>query len=234
VGPETQLRRVTAARLAAVPGVVHGFERRRPGTPEERREGRARVTAALARYGSLRLMRQVHGRTVTSGPWNPPPFADAGVVEGPGQLIGVETADCLPVLLVDPDRRVAVAIHAGWRGTAARVVAEAVRAMAATGSDPRSLVAAIGPGIGVCCFEVGPELRAEFSAEEQAFFRAGSGGRLRLDLRGLNQGQLAAAGVAEDRIGHVRECTCCRPRDYFSYRRDGSGTGRMLNYVGWT
>ncbi len=230
---ETQLRSVRVDRLSEISGLVHGFERRGSRPPEGRSEGRLRVAAGLARYGTLRLMRQVHGRAVTAGPWDPPPAADAGIVTERGELIGVETADCLPVLLVDPDRHVAAAVHAGWRGTAAGVVAAAVGALASAGCDPGRLVAALGPGIGDCCFEVGPELRAEFPAEAQRFFRPGRGDRLHLDLRGVNEAQLTWAGVGIDRIGHVRECTFCRPEDYFSFRRDGADTGRMINYVGW-
>lgn len=222
----------TVPEMARIPGLVHGFEQRRPGAPaENREEGRERLAAALAADGRLLLLKQVHGARVLRAPWDGRPEADAAVAERPGLLLGIETADCLPVLVVDPARRVAGAAHAGWRGTAAGIARELVEALRAGGSDPRDMVAALGPGIGPCCYEVGDELRASFAPE---FFRPGARGRPHLDVRGANRAQLEAAGLRPEHIDAVDDCTFCQPERYHSYRRDGRGAGRMISFVGFT
>jgi purine-nucleoside/S-methyl-5'-thioadenosine phosphorylase / adenosine deaminase len=229
-----QLRLVTLPALVALPGVVHGYERRTTPTGAESREAtRARVRAALDGTGRLLLMRQVHGAAVARAPWDGRPEADAGLATEAGLLLGVETADCLPILLVDPARRAVAAAHAGWRGTSARVAASTVAALAEAGSRPADLVVGIGPGIGSCCYEVGDELRAAFEPGDADLFRPGRGGRPHLDVRAANVRQLVAAGVRPDRIHHVDECTSCRSDLYHSYRRDGRGGGRMISFVGY-
>jgi YfiH family protein len=221
------------AALAALSGLVHGFGRRAPGPrPETRDETVRRVAAQLAEDGRLLLLRQVHGTAVAESPWDEPPEADAAVAANPGELLGIQTADCLPVLLVDPVRRQVAAVHAGWRGTAKGVTREAVRALEARGSQPGELIAAVGPGIGGCCYEVGDELRAAFGAPGAEFFRPGPNGRPHLDVRAANVRQLEAAGVPPEAIHHLPECTFCTP-GYHSFRRDGRGTGRMISFVGF-
>ena len=228
------LRAITVPALAAVPGLVHGFERRHgPGGGESREESRRRVAEALAPAGRLLLPRQVHGATVARAPWEGTPEADASVATGQGLLLGIETADCLPVLIVDPRRRSVAAVHAGWRGTVAGVAARTVEALAGEGSDPRDLLAALGPSIGPCCYEVGEELREAFGPAGAAVFRPGPRGRPHLDVRAANVAQLLAAGLRAEGIHHVPDCTACRPEVYHSYRRDGPGAGRMISFVGW-
>jgi YfiH family protein len=226
-----ELRVVTVPELAAIPGLVHGFEQRRPADGAETRgEGRARLTASLAPSGRLLLLKQVHGCAVQAAPWTGRPEADAAVADRSGLLLGIETADCLPVLIVDPRRRAVAAAHAGWRGTAAGVARAAVDALVASGSDPADLLAALGPGIGPCCYEVGDELRDTFAP---VFFRPGPRGRPHLDVRAANRRQLEEAGLPPERIHLVDHCTRCRPDLYHSYRREGRGAGRMINFVGF-
>jgi purine-nucleoside/S-methyl-5'-thioadenosine phosphorylase / adenosine deaminase len=228
------LRTVSIPALAALPGLVHGFEQRLgPAGWESREDGRRRVAQALAESGRLHLLRQVHGTTVHAAPWNGTPDGDAGVTGAPGELVGVETADCLPILLVDPESGRAAAVHAGWRGTASGVTRAAVAALLAAGTRSRSLVAALGPGIGACCYEVGNDVREAFGRGGERFFRDGSRGRPHLDVRAANVSQLLESGVAEDGIHHVAECTFCHADLYYSFRRDGRGAGRMINFVGW-
>lgn len=226
------LRLATVPALSAVPGLVHGFERRE-GHLEPLEVSRERVREALAGAGQLLLLRQVHGATVVRAPWSGAPEADAALADEPGDLLGIVTADCLPVLLVDPERRAVAAAHAGWRGTAARVVPRAVEALVAAGSRPEELLAAAGPGIGPCCYEVGEELLEVFGPSGEAFFRPGPRGRPHLDVRAANVHQLRQAGLRPERIHHVTDCTACRADLYYSYRRDGAGTGRMLSFVGF-
>lgn len=228
------LRVATLPALEAIPGLVHGFERRLGGPGwETREESRARVGAALAGAGRLLLLKQVHGCAVETAPWDGTPDADAATSDGPGQVLGIETADCLPVLLVDPRRRAVAAVHAGWRGSAASIAVRAVRALQEKGSDPGDVVAALGPAIGACCYEVGDELRAAFGGDAEAVFRPGPRGKPHLDVRLANRLQLVRAGVRAEHIHDFDECTSCRADLYHSYRRDGKGAGRMINYVGW-
>jgi polyphenol oxidase len=137
------------------------------------------------------------------------------------------------VLLVDPKRHLVAAAHAGWRGTAAGVASVAVDALVARGSRPEDLVAALGPGIGPCCYEVGDEVRAAFGPSRAAFFRPGPNGRPHLDLRGANARQLVAEGLRPEALHHVADCTRCRADLYHSYRRQGKGAGRMISFVGF-
>jgi YfiH family protein len=224
----------THPALAGVQGLAHGFERRRPeASHETREEGRARLSRALEGQGKLLLLKQVHGATVVEAPWEGTPEADAAVAVEPGWLLGVETADCLPILLVDPHRRRVAVAHAGWRGTAAGVARCAVEALVARGSRPDGLVAVLGPGIGPCCYEVGEEVRSAFGPDGAGLFMAGPRGRARLDLRAANVRQMVGVGVAESHIHHIDECTACHPELYHSYRRDGRGGGRMISFAGF-
>jgi hypothetical protein len=191
------------------------------------------VAAALGSSGRLLVLSQVHGAAVCEAPWEGRPEADAAVARARGFIIGIETADCLPALIVDPARRAVAAAHAGWRGTAAGVARRAAAALLGAGSRAEDLIAALGPAIGACCYEVGDEVRAAFGPGGEAFFRDGVRGRAYLDLRAANRHQLREAGLAADRIHDVADCTRCRGDLYHSYRRDGRGAGRMLNFVGW-
>ncbi len=228
------LSALTVPALQAIRGLVHGFE---PGRGAARGETRAasqeRVGAALASAGRLLLMTQVHGADVIRAPWPGQPPADAAVAEVPGFLLGIETADCLPVLLVDPRRRVVAAAHAGWRGTAAGVARRVLEVLLAGGSDPLHILAALGPGIGPCCYEVGSEVREAFGPESSRFFLPGPRGRPHLDLRAAVVSQLEGAGLSPAHIHHRDDCTFCHADHYHSYRREGPGGGRMISYVGW-
>lgn len=228
------LRAARVAALEEVRGLVHGFEQRLgPAGWEERDQTRRRVAAALQPLGRLLLLKQVHGASVRRAPWTGRPEADAAVAEAPGLLLGIETADCLPVLVLDPVRRAVAAAHAGWRGTAAGVARAAVAALVAGGSHAEDLLAATGPGIGPCCYEVGDELRAVFGVGGAEFFRPGPRGRPHLDVRAANERQLREAGIPEARIHRVDDCTRCRADLYHSYRREGGEAGRMINYIGF-
>jgi polyphenol oxidase len=228
------LRAATIPALEAIPGLVHGFEQRLgPAGWEGRDETRRRVTAAVADAGRLQLLHQVHGACVQDAPWVGRPEADASVADRPGLILGIETADCQPVLLVDPVRRQVAAAHAGWRGTVQRVTRAAVDALVARGSKPSDIVAALGPSIGPCCYEVGPELQEAFGPSGAGFFRPGPRGKPHLDVRAANVLQLEEAGIPASHIHHVADCTMCRADLYHSYRRDGKDAGRMVSWVGY-
>jgi YfiH family protein len=168
---------------------------------------------------------QVHGVEIER--WDAPPargFADADgprpdadghVTSVAGLGLVVQVADCLPVALATPDQ--IAMVHCGWRGVAKGIVD---RAVAAFDAPPAAVV---GPGIGRCCFEVGPEVLAELADVEGA-----ADGRM-LDLRLVAEARLRAAGV--ERVEHVDLCTHCRADLFFSHRRDGGVTGRQCGIV---
>ena len=228
------MKAVSVPALEAIPGLVHGFEQRLgPSGWEARESGRRRVAQALGGAGRLLLLAQMHGAIVRQAPWHGHPEGDAATADAPGWILGIETADCLPILLVDPRRRAVAAAHGGWRGTAAGVARRAVAALVASGSRACDLIAALGPGIGPCCYEVGEDVRDAFGAQDAALFRPGPRGRPHLDMRSANQRQLRGAGLLPERIHHVSDCTFCHAELYHSYRRDGSNAGRMISFVGW-
>ena len=228
------LRTATVRAFHSVSGLVHGFEQRGPVDGNESgEESRARVAHALEGAGRLLLLRQVHGTAVVEAPWDDAPLADAAVAVAPGLLLGIQTADCLPILLVDPRRSFVAAAHAGWRGTAAGVAARAVESLVARGSRPEDLIAGLGPCVGPCCYEVGDEVREAFGPGGAGFFRPGPNGRPHLDVRAANAQELLDAGLRREALHHVADCTRCRPELYHSYRRDGRGCGRMISFVGF-
>ena len=147
---------------------------------------------------------------------------DALVTRIPGVAVSIRTADCFPILLADPQTRAVAAVHAGWRGTAAGVVrASLARMQEEFGTKPENMYAAIGPGIGRCCYEVGAEVARQFGLNEAG----------KLDLAVENRNQLIAAGLQPEKIEQVGGCTFCQPRQFFSWRRDHDPAGRMISFI---
>ena len=222
---------LTHAPWAEVPGLAHAFLGRTECA------GAAAWDAVVAGVGArlpVVTARQVHGTRVEIAAPGPPREADGLIGATAGQLVGVVTADCMPVLLIDRRRRLAAAVHAGWRGAAAGVIEAAVAKLGtAHGAEPQALEAAIGPAIGACCYEVGDEVLAAFRGrvgDATAPAWSHRDGRLHLDLRAAARLLLRAAGVG--RVAVVGPCTACGS-GYCSYRRDGAGAGRQLSFVGW-
>ena len=182
-------------------------------------------------------LRQVHGATVvTAGEGRA--AADALVSSDSRRLLAVKVADCVPLLIADRRTGAVAAVHAGWRGTAARIAQVVVRRMQEEcDSVPGELVAAIGPSIRACCYEVGPELREAFRAagasddELSDWFTPGQGDRLQLDVPRSNADQLVAAGVPPNQVHDSSLCTACHPAWFYSYRRDKESTGRLVGYI---
>jgi YfiH family protein len=222
---------LVSPKLERVPGLIHGFGLRLLGTRAQAREA-ARKTFGEA--GTVFFLRQVHGCTVATPPWTEPPDADASIAKDRGALLAIETADCLPVLIVDPVLRRVAAAHAGWRGTTLRVAQEGIRALVLEGSNPSELLVALGPGVGPCCYEVGPDVEAAFGPEGSRFFVPGPGKRKHLDLVAANRAQLEEAGVPAASIESLDLCTGCRADLFFSYRRDGASAGRMISVIGFS
>jgi YfiH family protein len=161
-------------------------------------------------------------------------WGDGLITDEPGVLLGIQTADCLPILIADTRRRAVGAFHAGWRGTLKGVVERGIESMRKDfGSEPRDMVAAIGPGIGPCCFEVGDEVRRPF-AERYSYAPElfSAEGKPRLDLVEANRRQLLSAGLSPEAVFAIRECTSCRTDLFFSYRAEHGRTGRMMAGIG--
>jgi len=205
-----QIYRVT--ELDSLDWLIHGFGTRHSDIP--------------ALFAQLATVKQVHSSTCVAagGRTGVIAQADALVENRPGAVVAVKTADCIPVLLADERNRAVAAVHAGWRGTVAHIVERAVEAMSAEfGTRAADLRAAIGPGIGKCCYEVGPEVSAQFGLQ----------GRAHLDLPGENRKQLINLGILADRVYVSDLCTMCRP-EFHSFRRDKEDAGRMYSFIGIT
>lgn len=271
--------------LQKLPWLVHGFSTRigfaRWDTPAAVAANRARLLTALgAAKMPLATLRQVHSDAVHvvcaprerqspdrrlpadfSRAGLPSAAGDAAITRHAGVMLAVQTADCVPILLADTKHRVVAAVHAGWRGTLARIAAKTLGRMQQDfGTRPQDVVAAIGPAIGRCCYQVGPEVAQAFASQFSAaaewfdgpFARLAEGEepnplpwltmmppghqpepeRVNLDLRAANRWQLLDAGVAPKRIAVSALCTRCRADLFFSYRREGAGTGRLLAVIG--
>jgi YfiH family protein len=172
----------------------------------------------------IRTVKQIHSSIVLDA-GEPASAGDALLSDQPGVRVGVKTADCVPILIVDISTPAVAAIHAGWRGSAENIAAAAVRGMAARWKTrPENLRAAIGPAIGVCCYEVGPEVASQF----ERWFPATADRHL--DLPAINEAQLRAEGVTN--VWKSGECTFCTAKRFFSFRREREHAGRMLSFIG--
>jgi len=196
----------------------------------------------------LITLRQIHSTDVilarsSDVNWSAPCEGDGLITHEPGLLLGVQTADCIPVLVADPSRRVVAAFHAGWRGTVNRIVESGVARMQREfGSRPEDLIAAIGPGIGPCCYAVGEEVLSSFDSHftySRDLFHQVSGRvpgdsnpALHVDLVEANRRQLLAAGLKPKSIQLTGGCTHCMPDLFFSHRASHGHAGRMMSVIG--
>lgn len=277
-----RLTLLRATPLEHLPWLVHGFSTRIGGasllgearvlnlgptewdTREAIEANRAAFLRALgAGRAWLEALRQCHGDVihVVDAPLGHTLRGDALITRAPGLLLAVQTADCVPILLVDRKRRAVAAVHAGWRGTLARIVEKTLGRMRMEfDTHAGDVVAALGPAIGVCCYDVGPEVAQAFAAQfadarewfEGPFDRLAGGHdpapfpwlsmtppgheepapRVRLDLRAANRRQLERAGVPAAQIVSNTLCTACRTDLLFSHRRERGRTGRLMAVIG--
>jgi YfiH family protein len=199
------------SELDAIEWLLHGFGTRQSDIP--------------ACFENLATLKQVHSAVCVAacGRQGVLGEGDALLEDTPGAVVAVKTADCVPILLVDERQRAVAAVHSGWRGTAAGIAVRAVESMRER-FDTRvsDLHAAIGPAIGPCCYEVGPEVAAQFGIE----------GRTRLDLPGINRTKLGEIGIPSSRLYVSQLCTMCRADEFHSYRRDRDAAGRLYSFVG--
>jgi polyphenol oxidase len=210
----------------------------------------------------LVTVRQFHSNlaAIASSDRESPCRGDGLMTADPGRLLAIQTADCIPVLVADRRRRVVAAFHAGWRGTVKRIVEEGVGKMRLLyGSRPGDLIAAIGPGIGPCCYAVGEEVRSAFESQfvyaddlfvevfdsdpvrtkypmlfltQRAPGHSPIGPSLHLNLIEANRRQLLDAGLKPKAIQLVGGCTSCQPELFFSHRSSQGHAGRMMSVIG--
>ena len=266
------------AALSRLPWLVHGFSTRRGGRSElhgarvlnlgfTQWDNRAQVEANRrllkssldAEEIALVTLRQIHSDVIhlVENVSAQALCGDSVVTNRLGLLLTVQTADCVPILLVDTKNRAAAAVHAGWRGTLKRIAAKTLgRMRMAYGTRPQNVIAALGPAIGQCCYEVGPDVARAFASQ---FARAkdwfdpfeteeepnplqwlsmmppghpAPPKKSRFGLIAANTWQLADAGVPSSQVIASPLCTACRSDLLFSYRREGARTGRLMAVVG--
>lgn len=242
-----------------------GFTQADPAENVLENRRRFRHTVAGDPDFPLVTLHQIHSSltrrvTATDAADQPKWKGDGLMTSEPGLMLAIQTADCIPVLIADRKRRVVAAFHAGWRGTLKRIVENGVGRMRLEfGSKPEDMVAAIGPGIGQCCYAVGEEVRSEFLSQfsyAKQLFRdvydsdpvrekypllfltarapghSNIGPSLHLDLVEANRHQLVDAGLAPDSIFALGQCTSCHHDRFFSHRADHGFTGRMFSVIG--
>jgi len=244
------------SRLLSSAGVAHGFSLRTGGVSSGAfsslnlsvsvgdaeasvRENHERLRRAAGVRGPIATAHQVHGDRVVDArlrevfaPTVPQEGGADAVLALEEGAVGVRVADCVPILLWADGS--AAAVHSGWKGTRLGVAGRAVRALQhASGADPARVLAAIGPSIGRCCYEVSPDLalafRARFGPEVADDPEKNS--KPHLDLRLCVELSLRQAGVPEERIEQVEGCTSCDTSAFFSHRRDKGRTGRHLAFI---
>ena len=156
---------------------------------------------------------------------------DALISNEPGLTLAIRTADCLPILVADPTNRAVAAVHAGWRGTARQILIETTRLMAEEyGTRAEDLVIAIGPGIGPCCYEVGPDVAKQFADFFPALADLNEGANI--DLAEATVRQLRRNGGTVRHIDSSGLCTRCGSSEFHSYRRDREAAGRQVSAIG--
>lgn len=243
-GFSTRLGGVSGADPAAAHLRSLNFGENRGDTPENVRENFARFTSAAGLpYPAVAVSRQEHGTRIISVtaagkedlPYPVPPAADGFFTAEKGVTLCVKVADCIPILLcsLDETRPAVAALHAGWRGSVAAIAREGVRCFKAHGVPPEKLAAAIGPGIGACCYEVGEDFLAVFCREvpDPGRFLSRRDGKAYADLKALNRQILLDCGVPEGQIDVCAECTCCHSDRFFSHRASKGMRGSMAAMI---
>ena len=244
----SQITLLHAPALDAIEGVSHAFSTRRaehtsltlgptssdnPMIPINR--SRFLAAAGVPGWPILKL-KQTHSNIVhnMTDTWssNEPLEGDAAITAVRGAVLSIQTADCVPILIADRQARVVAAIHAGWRGTAARIAQHTVELLAKTYSvSPSELTAVIGPHNAVCCYEVGEDV-VQAIQNPDAFVRRPEWTKPHFNQASANQRQLMDAGIPETQIVTSNLCTQCRADLFYSYRREGKHAGRLLSIIG--
>ena len=245
---QDQITFLHSEMLSRIPGLVHAFSTRRgerndfslgpSDSPNPMIQiNRARFLAAIGAPGwPIIKLKQIHSALVvdvsdTAAAVDAIP-GDAATTSLRGVILGVQTADCVPILISDKAGAAVAAVHAGWRGTAAHIAHATVSRMVERfGLESKALYAAVGPHIGVCCYEVGDEV-AEAISDSAAIKREPEWTKPHLDLAAANLRQLQEAGIPESHIDSTSLCTKCREDLFHSFRRDANRMGHLLSVIG--
>ena len=250
------IRYYTCCAFNKLPHVRHGFSTRFGGEPrpnagsfnlgntlldthQQVNENRRRFLSAIGlKDAPLITLRQIHSNRVhiiedIPAQWNPGE-GDALATRRENIALSVQVADCLPVLIADPEKNAVAAVHSGWRGTLSGILPKTIREMErAFGSNPSALLIAIGPGIRVCCFEVGQEVADLFGGQYPGCLSlTGRNGKYRLDLTKVLDTQINLAGIDPSHCYDLAACTRCDSEQFYSYRAYGSAAGRMMATIG--
>jgi polyphenol oxidase len=246
---------IVVLRSSVIPdGFIHGFPERTGGLSTGTRaslnlgkrwgddgERVDRNRERLAQHvgfdpADLQMMRHVHGTAVwrVGDPLPTPAEFDGLVCDHPGPILGAFAADCVPLLFADPVARTCGAAHAGWRGTVAGMAVRVVERMVVMGSRAADIRVALGPSIGPCCFEVGPEVVTAFREQfgDVAGLVVDGPAKPHVDLRVALTAGLLSVGVRPEHIDAAPPCTRCHPDRFFSYRRDGQAGGIHMGFIG--
>lgn len=239
----------------SLPWLRHGFSTRHGGVSgslnlkeaswdasDQVRDNKLRFLTALhLDTSSLVTMHQVHSNRVhiieELADQANPLEGDALITRAENAALAIKTADCLPILMVDPVYKAIGAVHSGWRGTLSRILPNTIQVMQRVfGSDPAQLLIAVGPGIRACCFEVGAELvhlfEESYPDSQIAQLVTERPEKYRIDLCKILQIQMNASGIPPQNRHDLGICTCCNNQDFFSYRTEGSASGRMMAVIG--
>jgi YfiH family protein len=252
------LRYYTCAAFEHIPGLRHAFSTRLGGVslaseqvlnlghvpwdlPANVEENRRRFLSALGLPPAhLATVAQFHSAefhiiNCPAHQWNPRTRGDALVTAEQGIALAVQVADCFPVLVADPQTGTVAAVHAGWRGSLARILGRIIEGMGQQGADPADVLVALGPGIRPCCFEVGHEVASAFDAAfpgaHLCHTHPERQDKYLLDLPMALNVQLTEAGVPMQNRWDLGLCTRCNPGEFFSYRAEGSRAGRMMGVI---
>lgn len=237
----TSLPYTTSPSLSHTPGIAHGFFGRQGGASkgiydslnagagsdddqEDIAENRRRIALEIGAESADKLLscHQHHSADalLVRAPFDDRPMGDAMVTKVPGLALAILTADCVPILFVDPDARIIGAAHSGWKGGLGGIIEATIEAMEAVGAAAERIIAAIGPAIGQASYEVGPEFLVrllEDTPGNERFFRPGKDDRLHFDIQGYVHARLVRAGLS--RVDLIAHDTCAMEDDYFSNRR---------------
>jgi YfiH family protein len=245
---QDQITFLHSEALDRIPGVVHAFSTRRgerndfslgpANSPNPMVQiNRVRFVAAVGAPGwPIIKLKQVHSGIVVdvddTSAASEAVEGDAAVTSLRGIMLGVQTADCVPILIAEMEGRAIAAVHAGWRGTAARIAENAVaRLVEKFQVDPKNLTAAIGPHIGVCCYEIGEEV-VDAMPDTASIERRPEWPKPHLNLSHANREQLLKTGIPESQLDISSLCTKCRADLLHSFRRDGKRMGHLLSIIG--
>lgn len=212
---------ISSPLLGAIASIAHSFGTRGPEVLPIHL-----VTATQVHGTEVHFVRQVE-KAVGKG-------FDILITDRKGIAVGVRTADCLPILIAEPVRGLVAAVHAGWRGTLARVAEKAVQKILSLGGRIENLVVSLGPCIGGRCYEVEKDVAYAFQRDFPdwpEFLKVKSPVKWLLDLASSNRRQLVQVGLKPERIDRIDLCTHCRSDLFFSHRRDGSKAGRMITFI---